>query len=92
MTVRLPDDLADTAETIARVRGTSINQLIVDALRAEVERVKTDGYFQTRARELLERDTRTVEALAPPKRRTGAGSSARVPGPPLPAESTPDIT
>lgn len=72
MTVRLPDDLADTAETIARVHATSINQLIIDALRAEVERIKNDGYFRTRARELLARDTRIVETLAPPSKRKGA--------------------
>lgn len=66
MTVRLPDDLADAAETIARGDATSMNQLIIDALQAEFERVRTDGYFQTRARELLERDTRIVGELAPP--------------------------
>jgi hypothetical protein len=72
MTVRLPGDLAVTAETIARVHGTSINQLIIDSLRAEVERVKSDGYFQTQARRLLERDTRIVDALTPPKKHKGS--------------------
>lgn len=69
MTVRLPDDVADASETIARVHGTSINQLVVDALRAEIRRVRTDGYFQTRAREILERDARIVDSLAPARQR-----------------------
>ncbi|MEI6198885.1 MAG: hypothetical protein WCP83_03000 [Actinomycetota bacterium] len=34
-TVRLPDDLADKAEVIARTRGTSVNQLIIDSLVIE---------------------------------------------------------
>src|SRR4051794_10282362 len=38
-TVRLPEELAEQAEAIARVRGTSMNTVIVDALAAEVERV-----------------------------------------------------
>ena len=33
-TVRLPDGLADDAEAVARVRGDSVNQLIIDALAA----------------------------------------------------------
>ena len=33
-TVRLPDDLADDAEAVARVRGDSVNQLIIDSLAA----------------------------------------------------------
>lgn len=40
-TVRLPAELADKAEAIARVRNTSVNAVIVDALTAEVERVRT---------------------------------------------------
>ena len=38
-TVRLPEELADEAEAVARVRGTSVNALIVDALAAEVGKV-----------------------------------------------------
>jgi hypothetical protein len=29
-TVRLPDDLANEAEAVARVQGSSVNQLIID--------------------------------------------------------------
>ena len=63
-TVRLPDDLADDAEAVARVEGTSVNALIVDALRAEIERVRQDEDFTARARRLLERDRELLERLA----------------------------
>ena len=63
-TVRLPDDLADEAEAVARVRGTSVNALIVDSLAAEIERVRADKAFTERAKVLLERDKELLERLA----------------------------
>jgi predicted transcriptional regulator len=63
-TVRIPDELANEAETVARVKGKSLNNLIVDSLRAEIERVRSDKEFITRARKLLERDKELLERLA----------------------------
>jgi len=63
-TVRLPDDLADQAEAVARVRETSVNALIVDSLAAEIERVRADKAFTERAKVLLERDKELLERLA----------------------------
>ncbi|MGD2101235.1 MAG: YlcI/YnfO family protein [Acidimicrobiia bacterium] len=63
-TVRLPDELADDAEAVARVEGTSVNSLIVDALRNEIERVRSDKEFTSRAKKLLERDKELLERLA----------------------------
>jgi len=63
-TVRLPDDLADDAEAVARVRGDSVNQLIIDALAAEIERVRSDEDFTARAKKLLERDREILDRLA----------------------------
>ncbi len=63
-TVRLPEDLADDAETVARVKGTSVNALIIDALTAEIERVRQDEDFTSRAERLLERDRELLERLA----------------------------
>ena len=63
-TVRLPDELADDAEAVARVEGTSVNSLIVDALRNEIERVRSDKDFTSRAKQLLERDKELLERLA----------------------------
>ena len=63
-TVRLPDELADAAEAVARVKGTSVNALIVESLAAEVERVRRDKDFTARAKRLLERDKELLERLA----------------------------
>jgi predicted DNA-binding protein len=63
-TVRLPEELADQAETVARVKGTSVNQLIVDSLAAEIERVRADEDFTTRAKRLLARDKELLDRLA----------------------------
>lgn len=63
-TVRLPEDLADDAEAVARVKGTSVNALIIDALKAEIERVRQDEDFTSRAKQLLERDRELLERLA----------------------------
>lgn len=63
-TVRLPEELADQAEAVARVRETSLNALIVDALAAEIERVRNDEDFTARAKKLLERDRELLDRLA----------------------------
>ena len=63
-TVRLPDQLADDAEAVARVRGESLNQLIVDSLAAEIDRVRADDDFRSRAEKLLERDRDILNRLA----------------------------
>ena len=63
-TVRLPEDLAREAEAVARVRGSSVNQLVVDSLRAEIRRVRADEDFTARARRLIERDRELLDRLA----------------------------
>ena len=63
-TVRLPEELADQAEAVARVQGKSVNALIVDSLAAEVERVRADKDFTQRARKLIERDQELLDRLA----------------------------
>ncbi|RLE23280.1 MAG: hypothetical protein DRJ50_06440 [Actinobacteria bacterium] len=63
-TVRLPDELADDAEAVARVRGESVNKLIIDSLAAEIERVRGDDDFTCRAKKLLERDQEILDRLA----------------------------
>jgi len=63
-TVRLPDELADEAEAVALVRGGSVNQLIIDSLAAEIERVRADDDFVARAKRLLERDREILDRLA----------------------------
>lgn len=63
-TVRLPDELADEAEAVARVQGTSVNQLIIDSLSTEIDRVRADDDFTSRAKRLIERDKELLERLA----------------------------
>lgn len=63
-TVRIPDELADQAEAVARVRGVSMNTLILESLAGEIERVRADRDFTDRARRLLERDKELLDRLA----------------------------
>jgi glutamate-1-semialdehyde aminotransferase len=63
-TVRLPEDLAETAEVVARGKGVSVNALIVEALAAEIDRVKADGEFMASLRALTERDREILDRLA----------------------------
>ncbi len=63
-TVRLPEDLADTAEVVARARGVSVNTLILDALQTEVDRVKGDEEYMGLLRSLIERDKEILDRLA----------------------------
>jgi len=63
-TVRLPKDLAEAAEAVARVKGTSVNALIIESLSAEVARVRADKEFTTRPNRLLKRDKELLDRLA----------------------------
>ncbi len=49
---------------MARVKGTSINALIVESLTAEIDRVRADEDFTERARKLLARDKELLNRLA----------------------------
>ena len=62
--MRLPEDLAEAAEAVARVKGTSVNALIIESLSAEVARVRADKEFTTRANRLLKRDKELLDRLA----------------------------
>ena len=63
-TIRLPEDLDEEAEAVARVKGTSVNALIIESLSAEVARVRADKEFTTRANRLLKRDKELLDRLA----------------------------
>jgi hypothetical protein len=62
-TARLPDKLADEAEVVARVSGTSVNALIVDSLSVGVAHLREDRAFVTSARKLQERDKELLDRL-----------------------------
>ena len=63
-TVRLPEELADQAEAVARVKGTSVNALIIESLSAEIARVRADKDFTAQAGRLLKRDKELLDRLA----------------------------
>ena len=63
-TVRLPEDLADQAEVIARAQGTSVNQVLIDGLLLEIERVKADKEFMATLERLVARDKEIFDRLA----------------------------
>lgn len=44
-TLRLPEELATQIEVVASVRNISVNQLAIEALEAEISRLKDDGKF-----------------------------------------------
>lgn len=63
-TIRLSEELAETAEVVARGRGTSVNALVIDALTAEIDRVRADDEFMAKLRELTARDREILDRLA----------------------------
>ena len=63
-TVRMPEDLAEKADIIARGRGISVNALMLEALQAEIESVKDDADFMGTLRRLTERDKEILDRLA----------------------------
>lgn len=63
-TVRMPEELAETAEIVARGRGISVNALVLEALQSEIERAKEDTEFMEQLRALTERDKEILDRLA----------------------------
>jgi hypothetical protein len=63
-TVRIPEELADMAEVVARARGVSVNTVILDALQSEVDRVRQDKEFMALLRSHVERDKEILDRLA----------------------------
>lgn len=60
----MPEELAEKADVIARGRGISVNALMLEALEAEIERVRDDQDFIRQLRELTERDKEILDRLA----------------------------
>ena len=63
-TVRHPDGLSDAAQTVARAKRTSLNQLIVEALEKEILSARKDKKFMEEARRLVKRDKEILDRLA----------------------------
>ena len=56
--------MADTVEVVARGRGISVNALVIEALHAEIEKVRHDEHFIETLRRLTERDKEILDRLA----------------------------
>jgi len=63
-TVRLPDELANRVEAVARAQEASVDQFIINALQIEIDRVRNDVDFQARVKRLVERDREILDRLA----------------------------
>jgi predicted transcriptional regulator len=63
-TLRLPDDLADQAEVIASVTGISVNQLAINALEAEISRLRDDKKFIVELKEHAKKHKDLLDRLA----------------------------
>ena len=63
-TVRMPEDLGDTVEAVARAQGVSVNSFIVTALETEIERVRQSDDFMGRLHGIIEKDREILERLA----------------------------
>ncbi|HEY5267373.1 MAG TPA: hypothetical protein VIJ40_11225 [Acidimicrobiales bacterium] len=64
ITVRLPDDLATDAEALARVQGTSMNEVLCTSLREVIERKRGDNEFKYRLQQIIEKDQELLNRLA----------------------------
>lgn len=60
----MPEELAEQADIVARGRGISVNALMLEALEAEIERVKNDEEFMETLRALTDRDREILDRLA----------------------------
>ncbi len=62
--MRIPEELAQKADLVARGRGISVNALMRQALEAEIERVKADPEFIETLRAITKRDKEILDRLA----------------------------
>ncbi|MFM8601234.1 MAG: YlcI/YnfO family protein [Actinomycetota bacterium] len=62
-TLRLPEDLADKAELVARTQGKSLNQFVIDSLTVEIDRVREDRDFMELLEEVVARNAAVLESL-----------------------------
>ena len=64
MTLRMNERLADKVQTIAEVEGTTVSNVIRDALAEHVERRRRDPEFQAMLQRNLQRHQELLNMLA----------------------------
>lgn len=64
LTVRLPDELAEDTEALARVEGQSVNETIKNALSDAIDARRRDPEFKRRVQQIIDEDRELLERLA----------------------------
>ena len=64
MTLRMEEDLADKTRAVAEVEGTTVSEVIRDAVTQHVERRRRDPEFQKMLKRNLERHKKLLAMLA----------------------------
>jgi predicted transcriptional regulator len=64
MTLRLDEPLAENVQAIAEVEGSTVSDVIRDALSEHVERRRADPEFQKQLKRNLERHAQLLSMLA----------------------------
>jgi hypothetical protein len=64
LTIRIPDDVAENAEAIARVDGVSLNETVKRSLVEAIERRRQNPEFKSRLKKIIEEDRELLERLA----------------------------
>jgi predicted transcriptional regulator len=62
-TIRLPEELADLLDVVARVDGVTASHAIRTAIAEYVDRRKADAVFRTRLADRIEADQKILERL-----------------------------
>ena len=62
--IRLPEELAQTLEVSARIKGVSFNQIVITALTDYLARLGSDDEFQKLAFESVARDRALLKRMA----------------------------
>ena len=63
-TIRLPANLAEEAEVVARVQDKSLNEFIIGAITVEIDRVRKDKKFMDALKYVIEHDREILDRLA----------------------------
>ena len=64
MTLRMDEHLAEKVQTIAEIEGTTVSNVVRDALAEHIERRRRDPEFQAMLRRNLQRHQQLLNMLA----------------------------
>lgn len=64
ISVRIPDEMTDELEQIARISGVSTSEVVREAICDYLSACRTDERFQERLREKMEKDLEALKRLA----------------------------